>query len=135
MLGRFARAEKNDRDVVVVAGAQLGVFVDVDFGEAGAEFLQEGRDLLLGLFAEVAARTRINGDVARAGQLQSAVFRAGIAVRRFDGAQPASLKKLQDGGFCFRRISQILQRPFTRIRAIENGQNFLLKRIHRNNYL
>ena len=66
MLGGFSRAQKNDRDVVVVAGAKVRVFVDIDFREARAEFFQQGSDLRLGLFAEVAAGARIDRDVARA---------------------------------------------------------------------
>src|SRR5580704_7940853 len=55
VLGGFSRAEKNDWDIVVVACPQFRIFVDVDFGEARAELFQQGSDLRLGFFAEMAA--------------------------------------------------------------------------------
>jgi hypothetical protein len=40
MLRGFPCAEKNYRDIVVVACAQGWVFIDVYFGKASAEFLE-----------------------------------------------------------------------------------------------
>jgi len=64
MLGGLARAQKNHRHIIIVKGAQVRVFVDINFREARATFLEQGRQLYFRFFAEVASRTRINRDVA-----------------------------------------------------------------------
>ena len=94
VLGGFSRAQKNHRDVEIVSRAQFGIFVDIDFGEARAELLQQGRDLVLCFFAEMAAGTRVEGDVARRGNLQAAVFGANVVARWLRCAQPSSLDEL-----------------------------------------
>ncbi len=91
MFGGFARAQENHGDIVIVARAKVRVLVDVDFGEARAEFLQQGSDLGFCFLAQVASGAGIEGDVARGGELQAAIFGARVGVRSCRGAQPSSL--------------------------------------------
>src|SRR4029077_2436918 len=129
VFGGFSRAQENNRDVVVVAGAKFGVFVNVDFGKARAELFQQGSDLRLGLLAEVAAGARVEGDVARGGELQTAVFGARVGARRPRGAQPSSLDELQHDSVHNRGVSQIGERSRARAGSIESGKYFLFLRI------
>ncbi len=135
VLGGFSRAEKNDWDVMIVPCAKIRVFVDVDFGEARAELFQQGSDLRLGLFAEMAAGARVDCHIARRGELQAAVFGARVSVRRFGGAQPASLDQLQHETFRDRGVSQVGERSRPRAWAIEGGKYFLFQRIHDRKHL
>ena len=107
MLGDLSRAQENHRDIVVVAGAKLGVFVDINLGEARAEFREQGRDLLFGFFAKMASRTRVNRDVAWSRKLESPVFGARVGIRLAGRAQPTSLDKMRHDAASGSRFSQI----------------------------
>src|SRR5258706_9548942 len=43
MFGGLPRTQENHRHIVVVSSAKLRVFVDIDFGEARAKFLEHRR--------------------------------------------------------------------------------------------
>src|SRR3979490_1893338 len=65
MLGRLSRTQKNHGHVVIIPGAKLRVFVDIDFREACAKFLEQWCDLRFCFFAKMASGTRIDRNVAR----------------------------------------------------------------------
>src|SRR6185369_2840351 len=92
-------------------------------------------DLRLGLLAEVAGRTRIDRDVARASQLQAAVFGAKVGIRRAGSAQPSAFDQLRHDRLHNRRLSQLGKRSSARSRRVEGGENLLLHRIHDREYL
>jgi hypothetical protein len=62
VLGDFAVAEKNHRDIVGELRAQGGVGVNVDFAQSGVELCEQRGDLLLGFVAEVAAGASVEGE-------------------------------------------------------------------------
>ena len=128
VLSGFSRAQENNRDVAVVAGAEIRIFVDVDFREARFELFQEGSDLRLGLFAEMAAGARVNRHIARRGELQAAVFGARISARRFCRAQPSSLDQVRHGAIHNRGVSHVGKRSGAQ--RVEGGENFLFQRVH-----
>ena len=130
MLGGFSRAQENNRDVVVVARAEIRIFVDVDFREARVEFFQEGGNLRLGFFAKMAAGARVDRHIAGRGELQSAVFGADICARLMRRAQPSSLDQARHSAIHNRGVSQVGERSHARARAIEGGQDFLHQRVH-----
>ena len=62
VLRGFSIIDENYRDVVAELFSEADVAVDVDFAESGAEFGEERLDDGLGVFAEVAAGTTVEGD-------------------------------------------------------------------------
>jgi hypothetical protein len=58
----------------------------------------------------VATGARVDGDIARHGELQAAIFGAHENVRRFGGAQPSSLNQSRHYVFHGRMASQIRNR-------------------------
>ncbi len=75
MLRSFPRADEDHWNIPRVALLQDGIGIYIDFSEGGTKFSQERRDGRLGFVAEVASRTRVESDVAGAGNGQAGVFR------------------------------------------------------------
>src|SRR5215472_14269202 len=74
MLGGFVRADEDYRDDQSIALFQNGIFVDVDFTEDSAKFLEQRRDGGFGFFAKMAARPRVERNVAWAAGRELRVF-------------------------------------------------------------
>lgn len=74
MLGGFARADENYRDVPSIALFQNRVFVDVDFAEHSAKFAEQRRDGGLGFLAKMTPRPRIERDIARTTPRELCIF-------------------------------------------------------------
>jgi len=70
MLGHFALAQEDDGNVEVVASAQDGVGVYIDFAEGGACAAQQRSDLRLSFVTKMAAGARVQGYIERRGHGQ-----------------------------------------------------------------
>ena len=81
MLRRFPLADEDHRNVPTVALLKDRIGIYIHFSEFRAEFPQERRDGRFGFVAKMAARTRVESNVARAGRGKAVVF--GMSVHRF----------------------------------------------------
>lgn len=82
MLGDFPSAQKDHGYVDVVALAQDGIGVDVDFVQCRDHKPQQWADLSLGLFAKVATRTGVQRNVEGSAKRKAAVFSALVNTAR-----------------------------------------------------
>jgi hypothetical protein len=133
VFGDFARAEKNYRDIVIVAGAEFAIFIDVDFREASAARFQQRGNLLFGFFAQVAAGTRVNRHVMRSGQLQAAIFCSQECAGAFGAAQPAACDELLQMIVHCEIAGKFGKGARTCAGRIKGSQNFSFHRIHSSN--
>jgi len=80
MFGHFARAQENNGHIQIVAGAQGGVGVNIDFAQAAARAAKERADERFGFIAQMAARPRVERYIERARGGENGILGAGCAV-------------------------------------------------------
>jgi hypothetical protein len=120
VLGHFARSEEDDGDIVGVARGKLGVEINVDLMEARAKLAKERRQGLLGFVTEVAAGTRVEGDIARARQRQT----ASLAAPEFAATLAATEQAVAD-----QHDQGAMQRVALGIEAYARGERGQIERI------
>ncbi len=74
MLRRFPLADEDHRNVPAVALLKDRIGIYIHFSEFRAEFPQERRDGRFGFVAKMAARTRVESNLARTGSGKAGVF-------------------------------------------------------------
>src|SRR5271170_8113428 len=95
MLGEEVWADENYWHVVVVAGEERWVVINVHFLQAGAKRFEDRDHGGFGFFAEVAAFAHIHGDVARGGEGQAAFFGAAVEIAAAVGEQQTLLDEIR----------------------------------------
>ena len=75
MLRRFLLPDKNHRNVPSIAFLQRRIFIDIHFAQDRVEFPQNRCDGRFRFLAKMAARTRVQSDVARPTSVKPRVFR------------------------------------------------------------
>ena len=135
MLGDFSRAKKDYGHVVIVLRAQLRIYVDVNFREFCAKFLEQRRQLCFGFFAKMASGTRIDRDVARARELQAPVLGPRVSAGRLGETQPPALDQLLHDTFHREGVTQVREGSRARTGLIEGRENLSFQIIHDRNNL
>jgi hypothetical protein len=75
MLGDFARADENDRNVHAIALFQNRIVRDIHFAKGRTELAQDRGNSVLGVLTKMAPRPRVESDLPRPGSRQPGVLR------------------------------------------------------------
>lgn len=103
----FARAEKNNGDIVVVEFAQIGVVINIHFAQRSAEFAENRENRGACLIAETAFRPRVKRRVARLRDGKASLFAAPVNISAARGIEMSRANEQLDRAdhvFAARRI-------------------------------